>query len=89
LGEVILPFVEGKRIKKAVESRKDQMTPKEIAKNTEKNTLFFFNQNFRNNDPVAKEELNYLTPVQKLLITKEFLYIPEDKKDEESKTEKE
>lgn len=79
LGEVILPFVEAGRIKRAVQARVPQMTEKEVSKNTEKNTLFFFNKSLRATDPIAKEELGNFQEVDTLLLTKDFLYVPEPK----------
>ena len=79
LGEVILPFIEAKRIRKAVQSRVGQMTPQEIAKNTEKHSILFYNKKFRKNDPILREELSNFDYVEKLLLTKDTLYIPEKK----------
>lgn len=87
LGEVILPFVEGDRIKTAVRSRKDKMTPQEIEKNTEKHTLLFYNRNFKEVDPILNAELNNFLYVEKLLLTKEILYIQEKKNKEASSIE--
>ena len=84
MGEVILPFVEGNRIKQAVRSRKDQMTPQEIEKNTEKHTLLFYNRKFKDVDSLLNVELNNFIYVEKLLLTKEVFYIQEKKSKETS-----
>ena len=78
-GEVILPFIEGNRIKNAVRSRIGQMTPKEVNKNTEKHTLLFMNKNLLESDPIIKEEVRNFKFVEKLLLTKEIFYIHEKK----------
>lgn len=80
LGEVILPFIEGDRIKNAVRSRVGQMTQQEINKNTEKQTMLFLNKEAVESDPVLKEEVRYFKLIDKLPLTKDIFYIHEKNK---------